>query len=54
MYTGTMIEDLIATVERAECRATAEPAVILREEDVDVPVAYLIEQSYGGQLVEVA
>jgi len=53
MYTGTMIEDLIATVERAEW-ATAEPAEILREEDVDMPLAYLLEQSYGEQLVEVA
>jgi hypothetical protein len=52
MYTGTMIEDLIATVERAESWAAAEPAEILREEDV--PVAYLLEQSYGEQLVEVA
>ena len=47
MYTGTMIEDLIATVERAECRL-AEPA-----ED-EMPVAYLIEQLYGQELVEVA
>ena len=45
MYTGTMIEDLIATVELAEYKAV---------EPVDVPVAYLIEQSYGEQLVEVA
>jgi len=54
MYTGTMIEDLIATVERAECWAEADPPRILREEDVDMPVAYLIEQSYSEQLVEVA
>ena len=54
MYTGTMIEDLIATVERAECWAAEEPTAILREEDVDMPVAYLLEQSYGEQLVEVA
>jgi len=54
MYTGTMIEDLIATVERAEGWAAAEPAEILREEDLDMPVAYLLEQSYGEQLVEVA
>jgi len=47
MYTGTMIEDLIATVERAECWA-AEPATI------DMPVAYLLDQSYGEALVEVA
>jgi hypothetical protein len=43
MYTGTMIEDLIATVERAECRI--EPV-----ED-EMPVAYLIEQLYGQELV---
>jgi hypothetical protein len=54
MYTGTMIEDLIATVERAESWAAAEPAEMLREEDVDMPVAYLLEPSYGEQLVEVA
>jgi hypothetical protein len=47
MYTGTMIEDLIATVELAEYK-TAEPV------EIDLPVAYLIEQSYGEQLVEVA
>jgi len=47
MYTGTMIEDLIATVELAEYRA-AEPV------EIDLPVGYLIEQSYGEQLVEVA
>jgi len=47
MYTGTMIAELIATVERAECWA-AEPAA------VDMPVAYLLDQSYGEALVEVA
>ena len=52
MYTGTMIENLIATVERAESWAAVEPVEILREEDL--PVAYLLEQSYGEQLVEVA
>jgi len=52
MYTGTMIEDLIATVERAECWALAEPAEILQEEDMRV--AYLLKQSNGGQLVEMA
>ena len=54
MYTGTMIEDLIATVERAEHWAAAEPAEILREEDLEVPLAYLLEQTYGEVLVEVA
>jgi len=52
MYTGTMIEELIATVERAESWAAAEPSEILREEDV--PVAYLLEQVYNQQLVELA
>jgi hypothetical protein len=52
MYTGTMIKDLIATVERAEGWAAAEPTEILRDEDV--PVAYLLGQSYSEQLVEVA
>jgi hypothetical protein len=53
MYTGTMIEQLIATVESAESWA-AEPAESLQEEDFNLPVAYLLEQSYGEQLVEVA
>jgi hypothetical protein len=53
MYTGTMIENLIATVERAECWAATAPAGILREEDADMPVAYL-QRSNGEQLVKVA
>lgn len=52
MYTGTLIEELIATVERAENWAAADPAETMREEDV--PVAYLLDQSYNEQLVEVA
>jgi hypothetical protein len=51
MYTGTMIEELIATVERAESWAVAEPETA-REEDL--PVAYLLDHSYDEQLVEVA
>jgi hypothetical protein len=60
MYTGTMIEDLIATVERAErlystaATAGAELAEILKDEDLGIPLACLLEQSYGEQLVEVA
>ncbi len=54
MYTGTMIDELIATVERAECWAVAEPAEVLREEGLEIPLAYLLEQSYGEVLVEVA
>jgi hypothetical protein len=50
MYTGTMIEDLIATVERAEC----EPEIFQADEIGDLPLAFLLEQSYGDQLVEVA
>jgi len=53
MYTGTMIEELISTVERAESWA-AEPAENLQEEDFNLPVAYLLEPSYGEQLMEVA
>ena len=52
MYTGMMIEELIATVERAESWTAAEPLEFLREEDV--PVALLLDQSYDEQLVEVA
>jgi len=52
MYTGTMIEELIATVERAENWAVAEPLEMLTEEDV--PIALLLDQSYDEQLVEVA
>jgi len=48
MYTGTMIEELIATVERAESWAVAET---VREEDL--PVAYLLDQSYNQELMEV-
>ena len=54
MYTGTMIEELIATVERAECWTIAEPVQVLQKLDLDVPVAYLLEPSYNEQLVEVA
>jgi hypothetical protein len=69
MYTGRMIEDLIATVERAErlypSVATAEmpgalrwsgveAAEILKDEDLEMPLACLLEQSYGEHLVEVA
>lgn len=53
MYSGTMIKDLIATVERAEHR-TLECEILQPEEAGDLPLAYLLEQSYGEQLVEVA
>ncbi len=55
MYTGTMIKDLIATVERAESYAVAEPAEILLPEDLDgASLTCLLEQTYGEQLVGVA
>jgi len=54
MYTGTMIEQMIATVESAESWAATEPAESLQEEDLNLPVAYLLEPSYGEQLMEVA
>jgi len=54
MYTGTMIEDLIATVERAECWAATEPVAGSRASEIYMPVAYLLEQCYGEELVEVA
>ena len=52
MYTGTMIENLIATVERAECWAAANPAQILPKGNIDPTAAYL--PSSGEQLVRVA
>ena len=53
MYTGTMIENLIVTVERAECWAAAKPAESPREGDIDPPAAYL-QRSNGAQLAKVA
>ncbi|HXR39424.1 MAG TPA: hypothetical protein VN776_10040 [Terracidiphilus sp.] len=53
MYTGTMIENLIATVERAECWAAAKPAEIRRERDIDPPAAYP-QRSNSEQLMKVA
>ena len=54
MYTGTIIEDLIETVERAERRTAEEPAQLLRQEDMDIPVAFLLDSLYAEQLLEVA
>ena len=54
MYTGTLIEDLIATVERAESRPAEEPVRFLRQEDMDIPVAFLLDSLYEEQLLEVA
>ena len=53
MYTGTLIEDLIATVERVEHWNRAESPQILRQEEIDMPVAYLLESLYDEQLMEV-
>jgi hypothetical protein len=52
MYTGTMIENLIATVERAECWA-AKPVEIRQERDIDPPAAYS-QRSNSEQLMKVA
>jgi hypothetical protein len=52
MYTGTMIDELIATVARAEC--WAEPTEIEHADELEMPVACLLEQCYEEQLVEVA
>jgi len=52
MYTGTMIEDLIATVELAENRNADVP--VLRQEEMDIPVAFLLDSLYEEQLLEVA
>jgi len=52
MYTGTMIENLIATVEHAECWTAANPVQNLREGDIDPPAAY--SQASGELLVKVA
>jgi hypothetical protein len=48
-YSGRMIENLIATVERAERAATygLVPEVSLPE----MPIAYLAQYSYGEELV---
>jgi hypothetical protein len=54
MYTGTLIEDLIATVERVESRTAEEPTRFLRQEDMDIPVAYLLDSLYEEQLLAVA
>jgi len=56
MYTGTMIEDLIAAVERAEMHARYEydPVEILQPEESELPLAYLIERSYSEPMAGVA
>ena len=51
MYTGTMIEDLMKNVERAEARAreVQKPAA-----PVEVRVPYAYQFHYADRLVEVA
>ena len=51
MYTGTMIEDLMKNVERAEAR-TREVQQLPVRMDAHVPYAYQFR--YTEQLVEVA
>ncbi len=51
MYTGTLIEDLMKKVERAEARSREVQQLPVRM-DVHVPYAY--QSRYTEQLVEVA
>ncbi len=53
MYTGTMIEDLVKNVERAEARSREVQQLPLRVR-VETPVLYAYGFRYAGQLVEVA
>ncbi len=51
MYTGTMIEDLMRSVERAEARSREVQQLPVR---VDTQATYAYPSRYAGQLVEVA
>ena len=51
MYTGTMIEDLMKNVERAEARSREVQHLAVR---VEAPVPYVYGFRYADQLVEVA
>lgn len=53
MYTGTMIEDLVKNVERAEARSREVRQLPVRVR-VETPAPYAYEFRYAGQLVEVA
>ncbi len=51
MYTGTLIEDLVRSVERAEARSREVQQLPVR---VDAHATYAYELRYADQLVEVA
>ena len=51
MYTGTMIEDLVRSVERAEARSREVQRLPVQ---VEVHATYAYEFRYAEQLVEVA
>ncbi len=51
MYTGTMIEDLMRSVERAEARSQEVQRLPVR---VEAPVPYAYQLRHAEQLVEVA
>ncbi len=51
MYTGTLIEDLMKNVERAEARSREVHQLPVR---VDAYVPYAYQHRYTEQLVEVA
>ena len=51
MYTGTMIEDLVKNVERAEARSREVQQLPVR---VQAPAPYAYGYRYADQLVEVA
>ena len=53
MYTGTMIEDLVKNVERAEARSREVQQLPVRVR-VEAPVLYAYGYRYADQLVEVA
>lgn len=54
MYTGTMIEDLIESVQRAEKHAQYELAEDHRLAKVEVPLTYFRDLSYSEEMVGVA
>lgn len=56
MYTGTMIEDLITSVQRAEAHAGAEPVAGESKPPVrvDVHATYSYEFTYADDLLGVA
>ena len=51
MYTGTMIEDLMKNVERAEARSREVQQLPVR---VDMYATYAYQFRYADELVEVA